>query len=187
MWRKCLVIGIGCAFGVILLTQSASATDTALTAEEFRADWQDAQDSLTGKWIKIFVYGAKACEGDYWRHCELEIEEKGSIKKGKYVENNGDTTIITGGGFVNIPNVGIAGTLLTKTGDVLCVEGGAIVDGEMYLGLVNCKDPVMRAEFQEELNMLSNSIDESKLSSYLSRHKIDPESAFPGLTSDTSR
>ena len=82
MWRKCLMISVVCAFGVILLTQSAWATDPALT-EEFKTEWQKAQDSLTGKWIKIKVYDKHVYENQHWRNCELIVEPGGIIKSGK--------------------------------------------------------------------------------------------------------
>ena len=178
------MIGVGCAFGLILLTQSAWATDTALT-EEFRAEWQDAQDSLTGKWIKVKVYDKRPYENQYWRKCELIVEPGGIIKGGKYVELNGDTTKITGGKLVQVPGVAIVGKLETGNGD-LYVERGGIFGTEMVLGLYGGTiDKLVQEDMESDLQMLSTStsnLEAKSVRSFLSKHRVSVDRAFPNMT-----
>ena len=192
MWRKYVMISVACVFGVILLTHSAWAADPTLT-EEFKAEWQAAQDGLVGKWNQIKVYDSRieVPDGKYWRVCELIIEEGGMIKRGKYVEHDGSTVQITGGQLVNVDGVAIEGYLETKSGEVYCVETGGIDDGSgnkrwMTLGVYpgECTDFVlqdMKLELQE-LSMAN--LNAKAVRNFLARHSVSEEAAFPNMTID---
>ena len=185
MWRKYVMISVACVFGVILLTHSAWATDPTLT-EEFKTEWQAAQDSLVGKWVKIMVYDEYPYEDQHWRVCELIIEEGGFIKRGKYVELNGDTTQITGGQLVYCPGVAICGKLVTKEGDEIIVERGGIVGKQMILGLyAGTVDQLVREDLENDLQMLSmTDLNAKSVRNFLARHRVSVDSAFPNMTID---
>jgi hypothetical protein len=192
MWRKYVMLGVACAFGVMLLTHSAWAADPTLT-EEFKTEWQAAQVSLVGKWNQIMVYDARTevPDGKYWRVCELIIEEGGNIKRGKYVEHDGDTVQITGGELVHVPGVAIEGYLETKNGEVYCVDTGGVDDGsgnkrwmtlKVYPG--ECIEFVlqdMKLELQE-LSMAN--LNAKAVRNFLARHSVDVDRAFPNMTVD---
>ena len=200
MWRKYVMLGVAFAFGVILLTQSAWATDPTLT-EEFKTEWQAAQDSLVGKWIKIMVYKGDDPQGNYWRHCELIIEDeemevngvKGGkkIKRGKYVEPNGDTTQITGGWLGWCPGVAMDGYLETKEGDIIPVCAGGIIklaNGNnrmtlrLYIGTV---DEFVLADLELDRQMFSiDTLTAQSVRNFLARHSVSEEAAFPNMTID---
>jgi hypothetical protein len=184
----------------MLLTQSAWATDPTLT-EEFKAEWQAAQHMLTGKWNQIMVYDycpeSPNPDDKYWRVCELiiyedeESRETGLIKRGKYVEHNGDTTQITGGQLVNGDGVAITGTLKTKKGATYCVECGAIIEltngqKRMVLGLhPGPCDGFVLEDFELEVQMLTMpDLNAKSVRNFLARHRVSEERAFPNMTVD---
>ena len=184
MWRRCIMIGVGCAFGVILLTQSAWATEPALT-EEFKTKWQKAQDRLTGQWTKVMVYKGEPYEGKRWRRAALEIEPYGIIKRGIYYKLNGDTVNITKGKLVYIPGVAIMGIVKTENG-VYHVDRGAIVGNKMILGLYDGTiDQLVREDMISDLKMLSMpDLNAKSVRRILTRYRVSEDHAFPNITVD---
>ena len=184
MWRRFLMIGLGCAFGVILLTQSAWATEPALT-EEFKTKWQNAQDRLTGQWTKVMVYKGEPYEGKRWRRAALEIEPYGIIKRGLYEKLNGERIKITKGKLVYIPGVAIMGIVKAETG-VYYVDRGAIVGNKMILGLYDgTVDELVREDMKSDLKMLSMpDLNAKSVRNVLARYRVSEDRAFPNMTVD---
>ena len=120
MRRRCLIIGMAFAFGMILLAPSAWATCE--------------QQDLEGTW-NVEVWGGALPGGQCWDKCTLTISSGGNIQQaGTYIDCLGVSSQITGGYLTISSNCLIEGEIYTTNGTLYISSGAMTGQDSLCLG-----------------------------------------------------